>query len=304
MAKYILTHWESIELLANVVSKADGINIEEFYKGDFLDSQLGKYSHEHHCLELTKRIEKVAGRFGSRDIYNLGQNIRENIPTILSSNSFNNFRNYLGEAFTLKGKMPQNEWKRDLKIEQFYPSKWNIYYYDEKLGHDTIVQHHPVICVGILTLEPFGKASILICNLDQEIEETYTGEYTLIMENLLHLSMRTKESGQKMLEISFSIGSDSHVPLAIGIYTNVNRQLYAGTLLIKRLADNDIPTTVGIYKIDENNGGLRELKETMPVDPYITAYLLDKRRYPLDIPKSITNKTALLRWLNSENSAV
>lgn len=198
------------------------------------------------------------------------------------------------------------------KTQEYVNTFWNIFYYDEKpvRGKDdkgkSSIFFDPSLCVGTMKLLQDRAVEILIDDVETNERVVYSGYYHLLDATVLSLHLKTKHTRERDLRMEFYIGFGSVVELALGIFRNINKDLYASPILTVRAQseENLLPIMHCSFasRAEFESSSLssnRDQHNGCNVEDYIWDFVFHENMHPLKVPRAFTNIATLVDGLRT-----
>lgn len=314
MNKFLLTHWEAVELFCRLMkrhqeeevekSKSSGSTVNRpakrknkieplsYYRSELvLKEYLEKASHDDFKKEISTKISKPDIKI----FFPLSMAVRNREPYMPQDGHLIKIFEYLGDpSFQLSQQNYKRTetWKPDKKKENFEITVWKLFMFDEELI--TTDDHSSKIAVlnqAVLKFKSFSRIEVEILTAGQV--ENYIGEFYMF-GNLSYLILKLRTIvGQKYLRFEFYVGQDQSVPLlAMGQYHNIADTIYSGTAIIIR-ETNDLDLKPVIFDKSQDEA---------KVPDYIWQYFETKSLNRLRTPAKINRPLELSAWLLSKKN--
>ncbi len=310
MSKFLLTHWEAVELFCRIMKRYDEQKVESskshegavtrpakrakktekifnYRSEQVLKDYLEKASHDSFKKEVS---DKISDKYSSKIFFPLSMAVRSREPYMPSDDHLTKIFEYLGDpAFKLSEQNYRRTetWKPDKKKEYFENTVWRLYTFDE----DTLTDENhslkiPVLNQAILKFNSFSKIEVKVLTAGQI--ENYVGEFHMF-GNLSYLILKLRTIvGQKYLRFEFYVGQDQLVPLlAMGQYHNIADTIYSGTaIIVKETKHLNLKPAI-----------FNKAKDEAKIPDYIWQYFETKSLNRLRTPAKINRPQELSAWL-------
>lgn len=286
MAAYVhYSHLESVKLLYYIITKYLDSKNGEKDKNYYGVVNLEFFSDSLNVINLVQHIKNDGKwknitqaiwtpRSNAKPIHTLARTIEQGLPYVISNTHNSRILEFL-ERQKLDIGTEHFLWKHLDKQDVYKNTSWLLYYIDERKTS----RHQRSLVKAVLELSSFSEATVKDFRITLDQCEIYNGHFEIFGAPTTFLSINAKlgKSREKDLSLIFNMGV-GNVSFAIGQYRDLERSIYSGMAVIKKITDNKKHEPCS-YSFDKDR------PEDIP--DFIWEYFKNKSLIIFEVPEAI-----------------